>query len=554
MTGKKNTEEEIELTPAEDNPWYQFYLQSIVFDQGDRDEGPCGSKPYGWHWFWGIYFLHEKMPQFRRFNLTKIQKKLPDGHWLKSAVDDGNENTCQFGGQMPDIACQSDAVSCLHKILQEHNITEAPEEIDFSNLNFAKYTDLSKFIFLIKTSFRKSNFVASADFTQAQFFDFAHFIYTTFIGKSSFPFKGYVFGYTTFQEAVFHRSASFDNIESNEGLVFTATKFIGGATFSGAVFSGVNFDNAEFINSGAVFQKANFSNVASFVETTFSRGAFFEGAEFPESPFYVTFGEANFKSGARFDDVKFLGEAIFYNAKFGGSTVFRGATFSTLAKFGKADISGSINFIDTHFEAHAPYLHDAKIGTGILWDRTNNLWPQAKQDKNNETDAEYKNRIADNQNDYEALVSHMQKLDKHDDAHFFFRQEMRCRQYIAESLTSYIAFWLYELFSDYGYRIGRAFWCWAGHIALGALVIAFIAMCGGMRYHESLPCAIYVSFANANPYVFFGFESSSLKACYTELEPLAPISFAIVKVIQTAFGIALLSLLIITLRTRFRLK
>ena len=89
---------------------------------------------------------------------------------------------------------------------------------------------------------------------------------------------------------------------------------------------------------------------------------------------------------------------------------------------------------------------------------------------------------------------------------------------------------------------------------MGAVVIAFIAMCGGMRFHESLPCAIPVSFANANPYVFFGFESSSLKECYKILEPLAPISFAIIKAIQTVLGIALLFLVLLTLRVRFRLK
>ena len=525
----EENKEKIELIPAEKNPWYQFYLKSIALDRGDQGEGPYGTKPYGWHWFWGIYFLHRKMPKFRRFNLTAIQKNLPDGHWLKNTSDIDQEDLRRFGGDIPDSACQGEAVVALYKILQKHKITEAPEEIDFSNLNFAKYTDLSKFIFLIRTSFRKSNFVASADFTQAQFFDFAHFIYTTFIGNSSFPFKGYIFGYTTFQEAVFHRSASFENIKSNEGLIFNATKFIGGASFSSAVFWGVNFDNAEFINSGADFQKANFSNKTSFRETKFFKGAFFKESEFYDCDFYVDFSGANFASSTFFNDAKFSGGAFFYNAKFSSYT----------------------NFENAIFENQAPKFYGAELNDEMFW--TDIKLPKFER-MDDETEDDYKKRIKDNENAYENLSTKLGNQKKYRDEHFFFRQELSCQRKLAESYTSRFAFWLYELFSDYGYRIGRAVWCWLGHIAFGAVVIAFIAMCGGMRFHESLPCAIPVSFANANPYVFFGFESSSLKECYKILEPLAPISFAIIKAIQTVLGIALLFLVVLTLRVRFRLK
>ena len=566
---EENKDEEIKLIPADDNPWYKFYLQSIVLDRADEGEGPYGIKPHGWHWFWGIYFLHQRMPQFRPFNLTEIQKSLPDEHWLKNATD---EEDLYSSSEVPDSACQGEAMRALHEILQEHKIKEAPEEIDFSNLDFKEHIDLSRFIFPIKVSFRDSNFHKSANFTQAQFFNSVCFDGTVFIGNESFFLKkGSLFSHTTFQDAKFHHHVTFSSASFTEAIGFRNVKFFQGASFNDAVFStGVRFEKAEFIYSGASFKKTKFSNIASFAEVTFSRGAFFEGAEFPESPFYVDFSGANFETGGFFNDAKFLGEAIFYNAIFGGSTVFRGAIFSTLAKFGKADISGSINFIDAHFKTRVPYLHDAKIGTGILWDRNDNFWPQPKQDKDNETDTKYKNRIANNQNDYEALVSHMQKLDKHDDEHFFFRQEMRWRRLenkltrkpskkyfnwklIEDNLTIFF-FWLYEVFADYGYGIGRAFSWWLGHIFIGAIVIAIIAWYACVGLQETLFCSVSLSVANANPFVLIVIEDGSLIDCYNKLNKLSPMIFGAVRGIQTFIGVSLLFLLLLTLRIRFRLK
>ena len=129
---------------------------------------------------------------------------------------------------------------------------------------------------------------------------------------------------------------------------------------------------------------------------------------------------------------------------------------------------------------------------------------------------------------------------------------MTCRRRIERRVAIRWAFWLYEKLANYGYGIDRALFWWATHIVLGVLVIA--SMYGDMQFYENLPCAISVSFANANPYAIFGFDSVKLAECYDMFNVQAPISFAIIKVIQTIFGVAFLFLVLLTLRVRFRLK
>ncbi len=476
MTGE-NKDEEIKLTPAEDNRWWDLLEQTKGLDYQL-------AKPRGWHWFWGLDYLYnnpknlkdlpffdtETIQNLPFFDVKTIQKKLPDGHWLKKLNSTELKNV--YDNEEHRIL-----VETLKEIFKQGE--KIVSLIDFSKLRFDNSADFSNLIFPFAVSFEHTEFSNGVLFHGTIFCRQGNFSKTQFSGESNVSVK---------------------------------------IAFNDAMFFGLaNFDNAKFING-------------------------------------VSFNGVSFLTNAHFQNTRFFEMVNFTNAKLPEIANFRDATFSSLANFRAANILGIAIFIGAHFETRTPYFHDAKIGTGILWDTNINLWPQTKKDADNETTDNYNYRMISNRNNYENLTSHMQKLNKKDDQHFFFRQEMRWRQELAESPTSGFAFRIYDVFSGYGYNIGRAFWWWVGHIALGVIVIAFIAMCGGMRFHESLPCAIPVSFANANPYVFFGFESSSLKECYKILEPLAPISFAIVKAIQTAIGIALLSLLIITLRVRFRLK
>ncbi len=266
----------------------------------------------------------------------------------------------------------------------------------------------------------------------------------------------------------------------------------------------------------------------------------------------ISFFGDHFEDSIDFSNFIFPVDVYFEQASFSDSVSFENAIFKKKAIFKNVKFSSYTTFENAQFELYAPSFYGADINDEMFW--TDIKLPKFEY-ADDETEEIYKKRIKDNENAYENLSTKLGNQKKYRDEYFFFRQELSCQQKLAESITSGIAFWLYGIFSDYGYRIGRAVWCWAIHIVLGVLVIATIAtIYGDMQFDKNLPCAISVSFANANPYAFFGFDSVQLTGCYDMFNMHAPILFAIIKVIQTILGIALLFLVVLTLRIRFRLK
>ncbi len=506
--------------------WLAFALKTIELDNNHKK---ADSKWQGWHWLWAIHRLKD---EFQNFNFAQLGNKF----------DGTRANTYE---QFPKASSEPDYFEdTLQNLIKDLGYPKKISKIDFSGLTITEDIDFSNFVFILKTSFTGTKFLGNANFTDADFFKGADFNKTTFSNETFFSrvkisnganFDDAIFSSSVnFKKAEFHYfDASFRNAKFFDSTSFEDVNFYGRAIFNNAEFSKfswlVKFDRASFAGL-ASFSNTKFSGHASFTKTTFSNQAFFNDIEFSCIDVAIEFDGAKFSSRTDFSNTTFFGHTTFHDASFLSYTTFEKAVFKVTA----------------------PRFYGATLNDEMFW--TDIKLPELKRQNDTETEADYKQRTQINQNAYENLSTKLGKQDKYHDEHFFFRHEMRCRQDLAESFFSFCAFWFYELFSDYGYRIGRVFGWWLGHIALGVLVIVFIAMWGGMRYHESLPCAIPVSFANANPYTFLGFGGSNLEKCYGMLEPLAPTGFAIVKVIQTILGVGLLSLLIITLRTRFRLK
>ena len=332
---------------------------------------------------------------------------------------------------------------------------------------------------------------------------------------------------TDFSNFIFPTIVSFGCSKFHKSVNFTLASFYLPSIFSEAIFSDdVRFDKTKFYSELA-FQHTKFYKEVYFRKAKFLGGTVFNDAKFFNVSGCAHFSEAIFSNNMFFHNTKFYGKAFFHSVKFLSYTTFENAIF----------------------KIHAPRFYGAELNDEIFW--TDIKLPKFEK-MDDETEERYKKRIKDNENAYENLSSKLGNQKKYRDEHFFFRQEMNCQKELAESYTSRFAFRLYELFSDYGYRIGRAFWCWVGHIVLGAIVIA--TMYGDMQFYKNLPCAISVSFANANPYAIFGFDSVKLAECYDMFNVQAPISFAIIKVIQTIVGVGLLFLVLLTLRVRFRLK
>ncbi len=296
MTGKENTEEEVELAPAEDNLWYKFLLKSIELDQGEE-------KPHGWHWFWGIYGVNKDNPQFLTgaliINLNEIKKNIPKSHWL-------NSTTSSTGTGKPVDSLKQESASILQSLLLEHGYPGLPHEIDFSKLRFKDQIYFSNFIFPMSVRFTFSEFPDYVEFNNAFFYRSVNFIVTKFSSRSSF-----------------------DN-----------ARFLSDVNFSKATFSSdTSFDNVTFSNDAA-FNRVNFSKSAFFTRVKFLRATNFHKTKFSG---LADFSNATFSIMANFDSAIFSYVARFYEVKITGHTTFKNAEFKQYPpSFHKADMYSDI--------------------------------------------------------------------------------------------------------------------------------------------------------------------------------------------------------------------
>ncbi len=261
-------------------------------------------------------------------------------------------------------------------------------------------------------------------------------------------------------------------------------------------------------------------------------------------PVDVVFTSTDFVRDAHFTSAIFFGNVDFEHATFPSGAIFTDATFYKEVKFDGATFEGHTNFINTKLKKYVPTFHKATIHSNISWSRVIKHWPSSKK----LTDE----IISYNQNAYENLVSHMKKLDKYHDEHFFYRQEMRCRR-ASENFFIRFPYAVYDAVSDYGYSIGWAFSWWLGHILLGAFAIWFNTekSCNNVCDLANNPLLdLAISFSNAHG--LLPFHNGPLKRCYEHFAK--DDIFNIIWGVQTIVGIPLLFLLLLTLRIRFRLK
>ncbi len=338
----------------------------------------------------------------------------------------------------------------------------------------------------------------------------------------------------------------------------------------------------------------NFTTECVFFNLIFPIDVYFNNTKFSENTYFTN---AVFINVANFENAEFHGEtANFRGASFEKEADFSKTTFKHYANFKGAKFSDRTIFQQADFKIHAPRFYGAKFNNELILNRiepppaTKDTLLKVKKTETKEGDTKndsYQKTTEENKSAYETLIYLMEKQNKHHDKQRFFREEMRWRQ-LGNILTkerrieemqenppikypcflrlehnfTIAFFWVYDKVADYGNGIGRALVWWLAHIIVGMIVIASMILidswwgCWQHRDSElikSLSCSISVSFSNANPYAFFGFDSAGLKGCYTRLDTLMPIGFAIVKVIQTIIGVSLLFLLLTTLRVRFRL-
>ena len=154
----------------------------------------------------------------------------------------------------------------------------------------------------------------------------------------------------------------------------------------------------------------------------------------------------------------------------------------------------------------------------------------------------------------------MNKLEKPDDRHLFFRQEMRARRRAEGPSIASGMNWLYKFVCDYGHGLPRISALWFGHLVTGAILLFAIRVVGlpeneltrqmAYKFMHDLPQAFVISFSNAHP--FFGLNNGFLQDTIKDWEGVS--FFNLIGASQTVMGTVLLFFLLFTIRNRFRMR
>jgi hypothetical protein len=155
---------------------------------------------------------------------------------------------------------------------------------------------------------------------------------------------------------------------------------------------------------------------------------------------------------------------------------------------------------------------------------------------------------------YTRLRQLMLQLDKPDDAHFFFRQEMRCKEFVEDHWWNRVPITLFRWLSDYGYSVA----CPAAWLAIWLLLpgliyllhfaewrISWADLCG---FLSDLFSALGLSFANL--FAFLGLH----RLYFTHVLKDLPGLLQFLAGAQTVAGVVLLFFLGLGLHNRFRLQ
>jgi hypothetical protein len=220
------------------------------------------------------------------------------------------------------------------------------------------------------------------------------------------------------------------------------------ADFDGFIFPGkVKFDKATFYGD-ASFQGATFEGDAWFKEATFKGDAWFKSA--------------NFNGGAVFDHATFQGDAWFRSAAFTGHVWFDSTRFHRVASFYTVTAKHGFALLRACFKRRVPDFLSAKFDEPIMFDNIRLeagiepgglfrsifgglfSWLFGKPD--HALSAKYR-----------ALKRLAVQSDDHRIDQDFFRGELRARRY-NEDMPLYLGFWvgiLYEAVSNFGHSIIR---------------------------------------------------------------------------------------------------
>ncbi len=374
---------------------------------------------------------------------------------------------------------------------------------------------------LIRADFQNAVFVEKADFRNVRFLGLTHFSGAKFQGTTSSAsgvasFSGSKFYNTVyFEDVQFPYGVGFKDVIYNSVALFQGAKFMAKDDRAGSPYGNVNFAQSKF-QAEADFRGANFGIASAF-----------EGVEFQDF--------------ARFDAAQFQSSTIFNNARFQGTTSFRNTAFYKPPRFFETELHEDVDF------------------SRVDWGTAENSYKRSR--RRADPPEEVEKDAGDAVRAWDRLALIMSQQEKSHERHDFFRLKMRAlHQRDGRSFSSFVNR-LFDVTSDYGWGIRRAFSWWFAHIAFGALILGASAEVGrawiGHSHWLIVRDSVLVSLANAHAFLGLTSEGGYLRDARRDLENSAGSHvdwvFDAVGTFQAFLGPILLFLVLLTLRNRFRL-
>ena len=490
------------LTPANANPWY---VLATVY--GEQQSGPHSDDD-----------LHAK------------NRRIWNG-WMCAALDASARQKLaeQLKCDVAELAPlkdqeREDLDAEFNTRLPDSEGPDPKAAINFNRTYFETYTRFDGFVFPVYADFQAATFSDMADFKAATFSDRAVFEATTFSSLANFS-DGTFSNLANFSDGTFSGWAIFESATFRDNAYFRSANFSDWAYFRSANFSDM-----------ADFEAAIFRGLADFEAATFLGRAIFSGRMiFSEK---AIFKAAIFRGLADFDSATFSRRAVFDSATFSGKADFDSATFSGGANFSDGAFQGTTDFKNARFEEHVPKFFQRELHQDTVFTIEDANWP----------DITSKN-ADDGKRAYTRLRQLMHELHKPDDAHFFFRQEMRCKAELEGPPDSWVI-GLYGLIAGFGYSVTRPA-CWLlGMWFVPALIYVDAFDCTDRFGAEHITEATPFGLSFTNLFAFFGLNRVFFGTVIGDFGPW--LSF--LAGFQTVTGFILAFFLGLGLRNRFRLK
>lgn len=365
------------------------------------------------------------------------------------------------------------------------SLPDPREPIDFTGLQFTKPVHFWGYIFPSLTGFEGSVFLERANFMYARFLDGASF--------HDIHFKGFA----TFRRAYFSRST----------FTFMRTSLYKPANFEGTV----TFRSAQCEQSFS-FRRARIVGFASFAAAVFNGLCDFSRTIIGGN---IEFNDAILKGSARFVGTQFKKNVSFRGAEAYASIVLERAMF-----------------------AQYPDFRDADVYRKIIVNPKDRNWPQGPIKM---LEGETEGKTEEIALSCAVLRHNLAEQGLPDEAHFFFRHEMKVRSLTAKGYER----WLYRIY-DWGFSYGHSLikpMVWLGLL---------MGLCGGIfKFVGSLDYWQALSLSLANTFSIFGlhrmfFGSGFIRGLSGGLQLLIGVQIIVSFILLFFLGLAL--------RNRFRLK